>query len=538
MAAEAEAERVGGGVVLVLLLLLLCNSAGGETDSGGTAPSLLDLQEAQLSRLESLAESLSQSVSRLESALSERSRPPAVDGGTAIGDLRRRSLQTAARRARRTMAHWSRRADTSRWATPTAAPTSSRPPATSSSSSLFRLPRPRHRHACLRLQQAEREPPLHRHGDGSIVAHRLGSPPAQAAPPPATNGSPSPSAAPGRSSAAGTRKPTRSSAWGSTPPAGSSTSSPPTAAGGSGSSQRTDSLRDCRRFQPAAGLRQAAATVPDGDWSRVAGPADDDGEGDRLRGPQRDSRRQLRLRRVGEVQSLRLHRRGLLVQVVLLGDAASFKCRVRTTRKVEMEGPVAMQSIRGYLVAVNHEKVFVFNVSSHHYGRTGAPRPLFSASLQEIKSLFLRPRSGGTNDLPAAPQGKPLIAGDREKLLILGLGGGYVGSTGPISRYTSQRATRCCGAALFSSSSSFSSESGTSTGRNQGRPRHSSDVRLTPFPIRRRVGRSLPARPWRPWFQGAKRSEVQGAEDGTSRLPKRRDPMATNTQTIAEDHID
>ncbi|OVA18470.1 hypothetical protein BVC80_1833g150 [Macleaya cordata] len=116
---------------------------------------------------------------------------------------------------------------------------------------------------------------------------------------------------------------------------------------------------------------------------------------------------------------------GDLVHVVLLGDMMNFKCRVRSKRKFEMDGPLTIQAIKGYLLVVNQEKVFVYNISSQHYVRLGVPRPLFLASLGEIKSSFLNPHS--LNEGSKSRRTTPLIASDHEKLVVLGLGSGYVG---------------------------------------------------------------------------------------------------------------
>ncbi|KAH7668775.1 WD40-repeat-containing domain-containing protein [Dioscorea alata] len=115
---------------------------------------------------------------------------------------------------------------------------------------------------------------------------------------------------------------------------------------------------------------------------------------------------------------------GDLIHVVLLGDVANLKCRVRAIRKAEVQGPVCIQAIRGYLLAVSQDNVFVYNVSSQYYGRAGAPRPLFSVTIQEVKSLFLNSDSVQDGSFVEI---KPLIAADREKLVVLGLGGGYIG---------------------------------------------------------------------------------------------------------------
>ncbi|KAK8935577.1 hypothetical protein KSP39_PZI013193 [Platanthera zijinensis] len=111
---------------------------------------------------------------------------------------------------------------------------------------------------------------------------------------------------------------------------------------------------------------------------------------------------------------------GDLIHVVLLGDASNLKCRVRSIRKAEIEGPVSIQTIKGYLLAVDQEKVIAYNISSQYSGRVGAPRPLFFAYFHEIKSQFSNPDQGTLLE-------NPLIATDRDKLVILGLNGGYVG---------------------------------------------------------------------------------------------------------------
>lgn len=115
---------------------------------------------------------------------------------------------------------------------------------------------------------------------------------------------------------------------------------------------------------------------------------------------------------------------GDLIHVLLLGDIMNFKCRVRSKRKFDMDKPLALEAIKGYLLVVNHEKVFVYNVSSQHYTRAGGPRLLFSADVDEIRSSFPNYRS---TDLDAQKgMVMPLLASDSEKLLVLGLGDGHV----------------------------------------------------------------------------------------------------------------
>ncbi|KAF7138144.1 hypothetical protein RHSIM_Rhsim07G0237100 [Rhododendron simsii] len=115
---------------------------------------------------------------------------------------------------------------------------------------------------------------------------------------------------------------------------------------------------------------------------------------------------------------------GDMIHVLLLGDIMNFKCRVRSKRKFDMDKPLAMEAIKGYLLVVNQEKVFVYNVSSQHYTRAGGPRHLFSADLDEIRSSFPNYR---LMDLDAQKgMAMPLLASDTEKLLVLGLGDGHV----------------------------------------------------------------------------------------------------------------
>ncbi|KAJ4833939.1 hypothetical protein Tsubulata_016645, partial [Turnera subulata] len=115
---------------------------------------------------------------------------------------------------------------------------------------------------------------------------------------------------------------------------------------------------------------------------------------------------------------------GDLIHVLLLGDIMNFKCRVRSKRKFDVEGPLVFQAVKGYLLIVNQEQVFVYNVSSQHYVRVGGPRFLFSADLDGIRSSFLNYQA--MNSQRKRKQ-VPLIASDREKLVVVGLGSGYIG---------------------------------------------------------------------------------------------------------------
>ncbi|CAA7013605.1 unnamed protein product [Microthlaspi erraticum] len=115
---------------------------------------------------------------------------------------------------------------------------------------------------------------------------------------------------------------------------------------------------------------------------------------------------------------------GEIIHVLLHGDIMNFKCRVRSKKKFQMEEPVALQSIKGYLLVIDEEKAFAFNVSTQHYVRTAGPRLLFSAGLEEIRSAFLSHRQS-TSRTVGVVKARPLIASDRDNLLVIGLGDGY-----------------------------------------------------------------------------------------------------------------
>ncbi|GAA0167751.1 hypothetical protein LIER_40440 [Lithospermum erythrorhizon] len=114
---------------------------------------------------------------------------------------------------------------------------------------------------------------------------------------------------------------------------------------------------------------------------------------------------------------------GALIHTSLLGDIMNFKCRIRSKKKVELDGPISFQSIKGYLLIANHEKVFVYNISQN-YIQAGGPRLMFPASFNDIKSSFVNHQPAEFNVERRTLT--PLIASDREKLVILNLGSGYV----------------------------------------------------------------------------------------------------------------
>lgn len=127
---------------------------------------------------------------------------------------------------------------------------------------------------------------------------------------------------------------------------------------------------------------------------------------------------------------------GDLVYVILSGDTLHFECHARTSkRKLDVEGPVSLHGIKGYLVVATPSNVFVYNTTlqvgfSYANIRGGAgPRPLFSAALDDISLSFL--------PTPIVPGKWPMMACNRDKLIVVGFGGGYVGiyrSTLPVHK--------------------------------------------------------------------------------------------------------
>ncbi|KAG8378901.1 hypothetical protein BUALT_Bualt07G0032700 [Buddleja alternifolia] len=115
---------------------------------------------------------------------------------------------------------------------------------------------------------------------------------------------------------------------------------------------------------------------------------------------------------------------GDLIHTLLLGDTMNFKCRVRSKRKLDLDEPLALQAIKGYLLIANKEKVVVYNVSSQQYVRASGLRLLFSAGLDEIIASFLNQQVVDAND--ENKLAIPLITSDYEKLVIISLGNGYI----------------------------------------------------------------------------------------------------------------
>ncbi|RAL53620.1 hypothetical protein DM860_012235 [Cuscuta australis] len=118
---------------------------------------------------------------------------------------------------------------------------------------------------------------------------------------------------------------------------------------------------------------------------------------------------------------------GDMIHVLLLGDIINFKCRVRSKKKLEvgMNEPLAFQAIKGYLLISNLDKVWIYNVSSQQYVRTGGPKLVSSTGLDEVMNLFLNHQSADL-DHQNKKMLTPLLASDREKLVILGTGNGYI----------------------------------------------------------------------------------------------------------------
>ncbi|KAL8042004.1 hypothetical protein ABFX02_09G022100 [Erythranthe guttata] len=117
---------------------------------------------------------------------------------------------------------------------------------------------------------------------------------------------------------------------------------------------------------------------------------------------------------------------GDLIHTLLLGDVMNFKCRVRSKRKLDLEEPMALQAIKGYLLIANKEKVLVYNVSSQNYVRVGGGlRLLFSAGLDEIIASFLNQQVVDVS-IEKGVSTIPLITSDYEKHVIISLGNGYV----------------------------------------------------------------------------------------------------------------
>ncbi|KAH7433880.1 hypothetical protein KP509_07G090900 [Ceratopteris richardii] len=115
---------------------------------------------------------------------------------------------------------------------------------------------------------------------------------------------------------------------------------------------------------------------------------------------------------------------GQMIYVVLSGDSIHFECHVRSKRKLEVGHNLVAQSIKGYLLVVTSTQVLLYNTSlqsDHGHSRVsiGGPRLLFASSIDEISLSFSsRPIQSNVN---------PVIACNRERLIVLGFRDGYVG---------------------------------------------------------------------------------------------------------------
>lgn len=115
---------------------------------------------------------------------------------------------------------------------------------------------------------------------------------------------------------------------------------------------------------------------------------------------------------------------GHMIYVALSGDTLHFECHVRSKRKLEVGGSVVAQGIKGYLLVATPMQVLVYNTTlqvgyTYNSIPVGVPRLLFAASIDEISLSF---RSGSIQSSK-----EPVIACNRERLVVLGFGDGYVG---------------------------------------------------------------------------------------------------------------
>ncbi|XP_002980204.2 uncharacterized membrane protein At1g75140 [Selaginella moellendorffii] len=116
---------------------------------------------------------------------------------------------------------------------------------------------------------------------------------------------------------------------------------------------------------------------------------------------------------------------GDLIYVTLSGDTLHFDCHARVKRKLDLQGPVRLHGLKGYILIVTPREVAVYNTTLHsgfgnsRAGGRGSSRSLFTASIDEISQTFL--------STPVATARQPLVVCDRDKLVVLGFGEGYVG---------------------------------------------------------------------------------------------------------------
>lgn len=115
---------------------------------------------------------------------------------------------------------------------------------------------------------------------------------------------------------------------------------------------------------------------------------------------------------------------GYMIYVALSGDTLHFECHVRFKRKFEVEGPVVPQGIKGYFLVATPTQVLVYNTTlqvgyTYNSIPMGVPRLLFTVSTDEISLSFL-----GT---PIPSKSQPVMACNRERLVVLGFVDGYIG---------------------------------------------------------------------------------------------------------------
>jgi hypothetical protein len=114
-----------------------------------------------------------------------------------------------------------------------------------------------------------------------------------------------------------------------------------------------------------------------------------------------------------------------LVYVALSGDTLHFECHARTKCKLDVKGPISAHGIKGYLLVATPEHVSVYSTTlqvgfSYANIKVGGPRLLFTSSTSDIALAFVK------TPLPRS-QGRPIMACNRDKLVVLAFGGGYVG---------------------------------------------------------------------------------------------------------------
>lgn len=115
---------------------------------------------------------------------------------------------------------------------------------------------------------------------------------------------------------------------------------------------------------------------------------------------------------------------GHMVYVALSGDTLHFECHVRSIKKLEIGGPVVPHCIKGYLLVATPTEVCVYNTTlqvGYTYTNipVGVPRRLFASGMDEISSSFF--------NSPAPGNGQPVITCNRDRLVVLGFGDGFVG---------------------------------------------------------------------------------------------------------------